>query len=90
MSEERITLELLGARMLALTADVRDMQRRLDGLERRFAGMEARFGAMEARFSALEERFTAQEGRFAAQEDRMTRMLALLVRIAERLDGPRE
>ena len=28
------------------------------------------------------------EGRFAVQEERMTGMLALLVRIAERIEGP--
>ena len=83
MSEERITLELLGARMLALTAEVRDLQQR-------FTGLETRLAALETRFSAMETRFSAMETRFAAQEERMTRMLALLVRVAERLDGPRE
>ena len=70
-SDDTITLELLGARLLALTADVRDLQLR-------FAGMETRFGAIEARFSSL-------EARFAVQEERMTRLLALVVRIAERV-----
>jgi hypothetical protein len=75
MSEETITLELLGARLLALTAEVRDLRQRFDGLEARLGALEARFGAMERRF--------------AVQEERMSRMLALIVRIAER-QGVRE
>ena len=82
MSEETITLELLGARLMALTADARDLQQRFDGLE-------ARLGALEARFSGLEGRFAAMERRYAVQEERMSRMLALIVRIAER-QGVRE
>ena len=57
--------EDLGARVLTLTAEVRDLQQR-------FAGMEQRLGALK--------------GRFAAQEERLTRMLTLLVRVAERID----
>jgi hypothetical protein len=75
MSGETITLELLGSRLMALTADVRDLQQRFDGLE-------ARLGALEGRFSAMERRF-------AVQEERMSRMLSLIVRIAER-QGVRE
>jgi hypothetical protein len=75
MSDETITLELVGARLMALTADVRDMQQRFDGLE-------ARLGALEGRFGAIERRF-------AVQEERMSRMLSLIVRIAER-QGVRE
>lgn len=70
MSDETITLELVGARLMALTADVRDLQQRFDGVE-------TRLGALEARFSAMERRY-------AVQEERMSRTLALLVRIAER------
>ena len=70
MSDEIITLELLGARLLGLTADVRDLQQRFDGLEARLGAPEGRFGAMERRF--------------AVQEERMSRMLSLIVRIAER------
>ncbi|MGE0257590.1 MAG: hypothetical protein AB7T18_02440 [Alphaproteobacteria bacterium] len=77
-ADDTITLELLGARLLALTADVRDLQQR-------FAGMEMRLGALETRFSGLEARFTGLEGRFAVQEERMTRLIALVVRIAERV-----
>ena len=75
MSEETITLELLGARLLALTAEVRDLQHRFDGLEARLGALEGCFGAMEPRF--------------AVQEERMSPMLALIVRIAER-QGVRE
>ena len=75
MSDEAVTLELLGARLLGLTADVSDLQQRFDGLE-------ARVGALEGRFGALERRY-------GVQEERMSRMLQLLVRIAER-QGVRE
>lgn len=71
MSGEKISLELLGSRMLTMTAELRDLQLRV--------------GALEQRFSALESRFGALESRFGAQEDRMTAMLALLVRVAERI-----
>jgi hypothetical protein len=70
MSGETITLELVGARLMALTAEVRDLQQRFDGLEARLGAIEGRFGAMERRF--------------AVQEERMSRMLSLIVRIAER------
>jgi hypothetical protein len=76
VSDERITLELLGARMMALTADVRDLQNR-------FTGVELRLSALEQRFSGLEQRFSAVEGRLGVLEDRVGRMLALVVRIAE-------
>ena len=66
MSDERVTLELLGGRTLAMGAELRDLQ---------------------LRFGALESRFAAFESRFAAQEERMNRLIALVVRIAERLEG---
>jgi len=46
--------------------------------------MKGRFGALEARFTGLEERFTGFEQRYSVQEERMSRMLAILVRMAER------
>jgi len=82
VGEERISLELLGARVVALTADVRDLQVR-------FGALEQRFGALEQRFSVVETRLGAIEHRLGALEERMTRMLALLVRVAERVDGGR-
>jgi hypothetical protein len=42
---------------------------------------------MEGRLTAIETRLGALEQRFGALEERMTRMLALLVRVAERRDG---
>jgi predicted nucleic acid-binding Zn-ribbon protein len=80
MSEERINLELLGARVLTLTAEVRDLQHR-------FTAMESRFSALESRFTAMEARLSGIEGRLGVLEDRMSSMLSLIVRIAERLDG---
>jgi hypothetical protein len=41
MSEEKISLELLGARVLALTAEVRDLQHRFTAMESRFTAMES-------------------------------------------------
>lgn len=75
MSDEKITLEFLGARVMTLTADVHDLRQRFTALEHRFGAIEARLGAIE--------------GRFSAQEDRMTSMLSLIVRIAERVETPR-
>jgi len=40
-----------------------------------------------AQLDAIASRFDGTERRQVAQEERMSRMLALLVRIAERLDG---
>jgi uncharacterized coiled-coil protein SlyX len=74
MSEERVTLELLGARVLALTADMRDVRLRLSSLESRFTVMENRMTGLENRMSVLEERISG--------------VLAVVVNIAERLGGP--
>lgn len=82
-SGEAVTLELVGSRLLALTADFRDLQQR-------FAGMEVRLGALETRFSSMEARMGALEGRFGVLEERMTRLIALVVRIAERQGTPPE
>jgi len=38
----------------------------------------------------IEARFSGLEARFAAQEERMTRLIALVVRVAERLGMPPE
>ena len=82
--KQAVTLELVGARLLALTADVRDLQRRFAGMEQRFAGMETRLTALETRFSSMEARMGSLEGRFGVLEERMTRLIALAVRMAER------
>ncbi len=44
---------------------------------------------MEVRLGGIESRLGAMEQRFGAQEERMTRMLSLLVGVAERADGGR-
>jgi hypothetical protein len=91
MSEEKISLEWLGNRVMTMSAELRDMQLRFTAMESRFSGMEIRIGALErtitAQLDALASRFDGTERRQVAQEERMSRMLALLVRIAERLDG---
>jgi hypothetical protein len=66
---DTITLEFLAARVAVLTDEVHDLK--------------LRFGMMEARLVALEARFSALENRFAGQEERMTRMLAILVSLAQ-------
>jgi hypothetical protein len=66
---ELLDLALLGARVLTLAADVRDLQ--------------LRFSAMEIRLGAIERRLDVQE-------ERMSAMLAVIVRIAERLDRTTE
>ncbi len=78
MGDDKISLDLLGSRMLTMTAELRDLQLR-------FGAIEQRLGALEQRFSAIEQRIGAIESRFGAQEERMTAMLALLVRVVERI-----
>lgn len=73
MSDETVSLELFGSRVLTMTAELRDLQLRVGALEQRFGAMESGFGALESRFGA--------------QEERMAAMLSLLVRLAERIEG---
>ncbi len=80
MSDERVSLDLLGSRVLTMTAELRDLQLRVGALEQRFSAMEARMGGIEARLGSL-------ESRFGVQEERMSAMLALLARVAERIEG---
>jgi hypothetical protein len=42
---------------------------------------------MESRLSGIESRLSGIEGRLGVVEERMSAMLALIVRVAERLDG---
>ena len=83
MSEEKISLELLGGRVLTLTAEVRDLQHRFTAMESRFSALESRVTALEV---AMTTRLDAIERRFTVQEERMSSMLTLIVPIAERLD----
>jgi len=48
MSDERISLELFGARVLTLTAELRDLQHRFTAMESRLTAMEVRLGAMSS------------------------------------------
>jgi hypothetical protein len=66
-----------------LTAEVCDLQLRFSALEGRFAAMESRFSAMEIRLGAIERRLDVHE-------ERMSAMLAVIVRIADRLDRTTE
>jgi hypothetical protein len=67
VSEEKVTLDLIGARLLSLTAALDDLQQRASVMEIRFTAMEARIGGVE---------------------QRLDRMIALLLRVAERIGGP--
>src|SRR5260370_11868714 len=91
MSEEKISLEWLGNRVMTMSAELRDMQLRFTAMESRFSGMEIRIGALErtitAQLDAIASRFDGMERRQVAHEERMSRIPALLVRIAERLHG---
>ena len=74
MSEEKISIELLGRRVATLTDQVADLKLELADLKIRFTTLEQRFGALEQRFAALEQRFSLQE-------ERTSRILAILVRM---------
>ena len=81
MSEERINLELLGARVLTLTAEVRDLQHRFTATESRFFGI----GEPVHGDGGSPERHRGPPWR--PWRTGMSSMLSLIVRIAERLDG---
>ncbi len=49
--------------------------------------MHSGYLALEHRFTAREDRFSAMEEHFPVQDERMSAMLAMIVRVAERLDG---
>src|SRR5260370_39974797 len=91
MSEEKISLEWLGNRVMTMSAELRDMQLRFTAMESRFSGMEIRIGALErtitAQLDAIASRFDGMERRQVAHQDRIPRIPALLLRMAERLDG---
>jgi uncharacterized coiled-coil protein SlyX len=76
VSDEKVTLELLGARVATLTDRINDLE--LDVRD------------LKIRFTTLEQRFSGLEQRFGIQEQRMSRMLAILVRMAERQGLPPE
>jgi hypothetical protein len=80
MREDKINLELLGARVATLTDRVNDVELRMRGLEIELREVRTRPGGLETRFGTFEQRFDVQE-------ERMIRMLAVLVRLAERQGG---
>jgi hypothetical protein len=83
VSEDKSSLELLAARVAVLTDGI-------NGLELRMRRVEIEFGELKTRFGALETRFQSLGQRFGIQEKRMSRMLAILVRMAERQGLPLE
>ena len=90
-AKEPVTLEFLGARVAALTDGLHDMELRFTAMEARFSAMEGRLGALQGHLAALttmvEIRIGALEQRFAAQEERQSRTLAILTRLAARIEG---
>lgn len=83
MSEKKSHLKLLGARVLTLTAEMRDPQHRFTAIESRFSALESRITALEG---AVTIRLDAIERRFNVQEEQVSAMVVLIVRIAERFD----
>jgi len=80
VSDEKISLELLGSRVLTLTAELRDVQLRLGRARTPFYRAGSALQRLEGRLGSL-------ESRFGTQEERMSAMLGLLVRVAERIEG---
>lgn len=82
MVDEPVTLELLGARTPAMSAEPRDMQQRVGSLEARFGALESRVTALSV---AMETRLEAIERRIGGVEEWMHRQLDPLVRMAARM-----
>ena len=91
MGEEKVSLELLGTRFLGLTAGVRDLQHRFTAVESRFSALENRVSALEIAMTAgldgMSTRLDTIERRFAIPKERLSAMLAVIVRVAGRLEG---
>ena len=68
------------ARVLTLTAEVRDLQLRFSALEGRFAAMESRFSAMESRLGAIVRRLDVQKERLSAGRERLDGALKRLLK----------
>jgi archaellum component FlaC len=85
MSDDKVSLEWLGSRVLTMTAGVRDMQLLVSALEHRFSALEGRFTAMEVRLGGVENRLSSIDSRIDGIEQRMSALLSLLVRVAERI-----
>lgn len=84
---ENVDLRWVGTRLMTMTAEIRDVQNRMSVLERRFTVLENRFTALETRIGAMESRLSGIEDRLDGVEQRLTALLAVLVRVAERIDG---
>jgi septal ring factor EnvC (AmiA/AmiB activator) len=82
--EQNVDLRFLGTRVQSLTDRMGDLETRFSSLETRFSGLETRFSGLEARFSGMETRLGGIERRLDLIEERNSRILALVVRIAER------
>jgi hypothetical protein len=81
VSEDKSSLELLAARVAVLTDGINGLELRMRRVEIEIRELKTRFGALEARFESFDQRF-------GIQGERMSRMLAILVRMAERQDLP--
>ena len=83
MSEEKVSLEFLAGGVAMLTDRINDLDLRMRSIEIEIRELKTRFGALEARFESFDQRF-------GIQEERMIRVLAILVRMAERQGLPPE
>jgi hypothetical protein len=100
MAETTITLEFLAARVGFLEGAVnRAVTDQMHDPELRFAALEARLGTIDTRistlttvvdtrFAAVDAHFAAIDRRLAILEERQNRILAILVRLAERQGLP--
>ena len=89
MSDEIVTLEFVGVRLLGLTSEMRELRQRFSGMEVRLGALETRFSGLEMRFAGMEARFDGMERHMAVLGERITHLISLVVRIAER-QGVRE
>ena len=94
MSDDKISLEFLAARVGAVTDQMHDLDLRFASLETHLGTIDSRISTlttvMDARFAAVDARFAGLERRFAILEDRQNRILSILVRMAERQGLPPE
>ena len=75
MSEQPISLELLGRLVRDMQAEQHRMHARLDAIETRFAVIKARLSGMETRFGALEHAVHSGFDEIAESNRRLERLL---------------
>ena len=86
MSEQPVSLELLGRLVRDVQTEQRRMHLRIEAIETRFGVIETRLSGLESRFGAMERALHAGFDEIAASNRRLEQMLAALVRRPE--DAP--